>query len=133
MSVASGLLVMRPMTDARAALGKMGEDLACRELERRGYAILARRYRRRGGELDIVARDGPTVVFVEVKTRDGDRFGEGAEAVTAAKRRKIVQVATDYVMRHRLADCPLRFDVVAIRLDEGRPAIELYQNAFGLD
>ena len=121
------------MTDPRAMLGKMGEDLACRELERRGYAILARRYRRRGGELDIVARDGPTVVFVEVKARDGAAFGEGAEAVTAVKRRKIVQVATDYVMRHRLTDCPLRFDVVAIRFDEGPPAIELYQNAFGVD
>ena len=57
------------MSHARQILGKYGEDLACRELERRGYAIIARRYRRRGGELDIIARDGQTVVFVEVKTR----------------------------------------------------------------
>ncbi len=59
------------MSRARIALGKIGEDLACRELERRGYAIVARRYRRRGGELDIIARDGPTLVFVEVKARTG--------------------------------------------------------------
>ena len=60
------------MSQARQSLGKTGEDLACRELERRGYAIVARRYRRRGGELDIIARDGQTIVFVEVKTRTGD-------------------------------------------------------------
>jgi len=59
------------MTSKRIAFGKTGEDLACRELERRGYEILDRRYRRRGGELDIVARDGPTIVFVEVKAREG--------------------------------------------------------------
>ena len=69
------------MTQARIILGKNGEDLACRELERRGYAILARRYRTRAGEIDIVARDGPTIVFVEVKARDGRAFGEGADLV----------------------------------------------------
>ena len=71
------------MSQARVALGKTGEDLACAELETRGYAIVARRYRRRGGEIDIIARDGPTLVFVEVKARDGRWFGEAAEAVTA--------------------------------------------------
>src|SRR6476660_8190974 len=105
------------MTHARIALGKTGEDLACHELERRGYAIVARRYRRRGGELDIVARDGDTMVFVEVKARIGRRFGEGVEAVTAVKRRRIVQLALDYVARHHLADCPCRFDVVSIHMD----------------
>ena len=58
-----------PMTQARLSLGKRGEDLACRALRRRGYAVLARRYRTRWGEIDIVARDGDTLVFVEVKTR----------------------------------------------------------------
>jgi putative endonuclease len=109
----------------------MGEDLACRELERRGYAIVARRYRRRGGELDIVARDGPTLVFVEVKTRDGRWFGGAAEAVTGLKRRRIVQLALEYLMRHRLSDCPCRFDVVSIQLEAGRPVIEIHRNAFG--
>src|SRR5262249_56356775 len=74
------------VSHARQALGKHGEDLACRELERRGYAIVARRYRRRGGEIDIIARDGETVVFVEVKARDDLAYGAGADAITALKR-----------------------------------------------
>jgi putative endonuclease len=118
------------MTRARIALGKTGEDLACQELERRGYAIVARRYRRRGGELDIIARDGKTMVFVEVKAREGRAFGEASEAVTAHKRRKITQLALDYLMRHRLTNCPCRFDVVSIHFDAGTPVIEVFQSAF---
>jgi putative endonuclease len=108
----------------------MAEDLACRELERRGYAIVARRYRRRGGELDIIARDGATLVFVEVKAREGREFGEGAEAVGSFKRRRMMGVALDYLARQHLNDCPCRFDVVSILLQDGRPQIEVYQNAF---
>ena len=118
------------MSRARQILGKRGEDLACRELERRGYAIVARRYRRRGGELDIIARDGATLVFVEVKTREGRAFGEAAEAVTPFKRRRIAQLALDYMMRHHLSGCPCRFDVVSIQFDNGQPVIEVFQNAF---
>jgi putative endonuclease len=118
------------MSRARVLFGKTGEDLACTELERRGYAILARRYRRRGGELDIIARDGQTLVFVEVKARHGGTFGEGADAVTGFKRRRIARLALDYVTRNRLHDCPCRFDVVSIRLDGDRTAIEVFQNAF---
>ena len=118
------------MSRARVVLGKTGEDLACRELERRGYAIIARRYRRRGGELDIIARDGPTLVFVEVKARMGRAFGEAAEAVTWWKRRRIVTVALDYVTRYRLADRPCRFDVVSIHFDRRQPVVQVIQNAF---
>jgi putative endonuclease len=118
------------MTYARIALGKTGEDLACAELEKRGYAIIARRYRRRGGEIDIIARDGPAIVFVEVKARDGHAFGEAAEAVTAFKRRRITQLALDYMTRQRQSNCPCRFDVVSIHFDAGRPEIEVFQNAF---
>ena len=118
------------MSRVRQILGKTGEDLACGELERRGYAIVARRYRRRGGELDIIARDGATLVFIEVKARDGRAFGEAAEAVTAVKRRRITRVAEDYIRRHHLSDCPCRFDVVSIHFDSGRPEIEVFQNAF---
>jgi len=124
------LLLDDPVSQARIRFGKSGEDLACRELERRGYEILARRYRRRGGELDIVARDGRTVVFVEVKTRDGREFGHAAEAITGMKRHRIAQLALDYVTRHRLTDCPCRFDVVAIHVEAGRPMVEIFQNAF---
>ena len=118
------------MSRARQNLGKMGENLACRELEHRGYAILARRYRTNRGELDIVARDGPTIVFVEVKARDGREFGDGVESVTAFKRRRIIHAAQDYLVRHRLTECPCRFDVVSIQLTAKDPAFELFQHAF---
>jgi putative endonuclease len=118
------------MSRSRQTLGKSGEDLACAELERRGYAILARRYRRRGGELDIIARDGRTIVFVEVKSRVSHDFGDAAESVTALKRHRMARVALDYMARNGLFECPCRFDVVAIAITSGVPAIEVYQNAF---
>ena len=118
------------MSLRRTECGKTGEDLACRELERRGYAIVARRYRRRGGELDIVAREGRTIVFVEVKTRRDRTFGAAEESVGFWKRRRIVRVALEFVAEYRLADCPCRFDVVSIHLGGGRPEIEVFQNAF---
>jgi putative endonuclease len=70
------------------------------------------------------------MVFVEVKAREGHAFGEAAEAVTAFKRRRIAQLALDYVTRRRLSHCPCRFDVVSIHFDAGRPQIEVFQNAF---
>ena len=108
----------------------MGEELACRELGRRGYAILARRYRTRFGEIDIVARDGETVVFVEVKARAGQEFGGAAAAVTMEKQRRVTQMAVDYLCRHRLAGCACRFDVVAIDFEDGKPCVTVYPNAF---
>lgn len=118
------------MSRERQALGLAGEDLACRELERRGYEILARRYRRRGGEVDIVAREGTTTVFVEVKTRDGLAFGAGGEAIGAFKRRRMTRVALDYLARHGLVERPCRFDVVVIEVSGLTPQIEVYTNAF---
>ena len=118
------------MSRRRVLLGKTGEDLACAELERRGYAIVARRYRCRGGELDIIARERATLVFVEVKAREGREFGAAAEAVTPVKQRRMAHLAMDYVMRHHLGDCPCRFDVVSIHFDT-RPAGDRgVQNAF---
>jgi putative endonuclease len=114
----------------RQSLGKMGEDLACKELESRGYAILARRYRSRFGEIDIVANHEETIVFVEVKARDGDEFGGGAAAVTAWKQRRIAQMAVDYLSRHKLHDRPCRFDVVTVDVKEDRPEIVVYAHAF---
>jgi putative endonuclease len=118
------------MSQARISLGKSGEDLACRELERRGYAIVARRYRVRSGELDVIARDGPTLVFVEVKTRAGRMFGEAAEAVTFVKQRRMTQLANEYLIRHHMPDCPCRFDVVSVHVDADAPMVEVIQNAF---
>ena len=118
------------MTQARQSLGTIGENLACRELERRGYAILARRYRHAGAEIDIVARDGPTLVFVEVKAREGREFGDGAEAITRRKRRRIAMAAMDYLVRYEKGECPCRFDVVSIMVSDAEPRIEVIANAF---
>lgn len=122
----------RAMTYARQQLGKFGEETAVRELERRGYEILARRYRTRHGEIDIVARDGDTIVFVEVKVRVTAEFGTAAEAVTAAKQRRLGAMATDYLARSRVPACPCRFDVVAIDGVGDDRRITVYQHAFVL-
>jgi putative endonuclease len=118
------------LVDDRIAFGKTGEDLACRELERRGYAILARRWRQRAGEIDIVARDGRTLVFVEVKARSGPAFGAAVEAVAYRKRQRLVQLAQFYLTINRLSNCPCRFDVVSIDLTMERPDVQVFQNAF---
>ena len=121
------------MSSAHLQCGESGENLAVRALERDGYAIVARRYRVRAGEIDIIARDGATMVFVEVKTREGRDYGEPHEAVTRLKRRRMAQIALDFLARQRLVDCPCRFDVVSIAFDDGLPAIELFTNAFDVD
>jgi putative endonuclease len=117
-------------SDHRQSLGQSGEDLACTELERRGYAILARRYRSRFGEIDVVARDDQTIVFVEVKARAGDEFGSGAAAVTPWKQRRIAQMAVDYLSRNALHDQPCRFDVVTVDIKDDGPEIVVYTHAF---
>jgi putative endonuclease len=115
----------------RISLGISGEDLACRELERRGYAVLARRYRTRFGEIDIICRDGPTIVFVEVKARTNERYGEPAEAVTLHKQVKVAAMAEDYLARRHLHGTPCRFDVVAVGFEPGRGLkVTVFQNAF---
>ena len=117
-------------TDTRQSFGKSGEDLACQELQRRGYAILARGYRSRFGEIDIIAKHDDTIVFIEVKARDGDEFGGGAAAVTPWKQRRISQMAVEYLSRNKLHDKPCRFDVVTVDIKDGVPEIVVYTNAF---
>ncbi len=116
------------MTVERQQLGKSGEDLAAAELERRGYAILARRYRTNRGEIDIIARDGDTIAFVEVKARATSEFGTAAEAVTRHKQRQLARMAVEYLARHHLRGCPCRFDVVAI--DGAR--VTIFRSAFAV-
>jgi putative endonuclease len=116
--------------DNRQALGISGENAACDELRRRGYAILERRYRTRFGEIDIVAREGKTIVFVEVKARLTGDFGGAAAAVTRRKQRRIADMAVDYLARHRLHGYPCRFDVVAIDYDPAGARVTVYPNAF---
>ena len=113
------------------ALGKQGEDLACRKLRRLGYAIVARRYRTRHGEIDIVAMDGGVLVFVEVKTRSSDRFGSPLAAVTPVKQRRLTRMALDYLARSHTTGVACRFDVVSVVMGDQRPAVvEVVANAF---
>ena len=116
--------------DARHSLGKLGEDLACAELCRRGYVVLVRRYRTRYGEIDIIARDKEIIVFVEVKTRRHDRFGGAGAAVTGWKQRRIVRMAADYLARCASLEAPCRFDVVTVGFEGDRPCVEVYIHAF---
>ncbi len=120
--------------DRRAPFGKRGEDLACEALCRRGYAVVERRFRTRMGELDIIARDGDTIVFVEVKTRSSGSFGTPFESVTWRKRHRLCSMAAEYLLVHRLAGAPCRFDVVAIVESGGSaPRVEIVQRAFDVD
>jgi putative endonuclease len=120
------------MTTARQDLGKSGEDLAVAELARRGYAVSARGYRTRYGEIDIVASEGDVLVFVEVRRRSGDGCGAAAESVTRGKQRRVARMAADYLARHGLFDkCAVRFDVVAIDdQPSGQPVVTVIQAAF---
>ena len=121
------------MTLERQAAGKTGEDLAVAELERRGYAVLARRYRSRHGEIDIVCNHRGTIVFVEVKARATGEFGAAAEAVTPGKQRRVVAMARDFLARHNLDASPCRFDVVEADGDPASPRLTWVKDAFRAD
>ncbi|MBU4175667.1 MAG: YraN family protein [Actinobacteria bacterium] len=112
------------MTDRRKALGRLGEDLACRHLDGEGFEIVERNWRTRDGEIDIVARKGDLIAFVEVKARRGDRFGEPEESVTPLKMRRIRRVAAQY-LRQAPASGEVRFDVIGIRFGAGDTVTEL--------
>jgi putative endonuclease len=118
------------MTLQRQALGKLGESLAVEELERRKYAIIARRYRTRHGEIDIVAEDGETLVFVEVKARGSEECGFAAESVTRWKQRQLASMAEEYLARNDVVNRPCRFDVVAIDDVDTEPVLTVYPDAF---
>lgn len=111
-------------------LGALGEDLAAKHLQERGYRILERNYRCRVGEIDCVAVKDRTLVFLEVKARSHGGYGGPLEAVDARKRRKVTRVAQCYLLEKNLHDVPQRFDVVAVWFEGGRPRVEVYENAF---
>lgn len=100
--------------------GKTGEQIACSYLKKSGYEIFHKNFTTAIGELDIVASDGEYLVFVEVKTRLDDTFGSPAEAVDYRKRRKISEVAAQYIKKFRYFDVPVRFDVVEVWLSDRR-------------
>jgi putative endonuclease len=114
------------------SLGAKGEKAAARYLRKAGYHVVARSQRSRLGEIDLVAVDGRTVVFVEVKTRASHDAGHPADAIDADKQRRLTRAALGYLKRHGLLECSARFDVIAITWPANgrRPVIEHIQNAF---
>ena len=111
--------------------GPQGEDIAVSFLEEQGYIVLARNYRQRFGEIDIVAEDAGVLVFIEVKTRKNNRYGSPFEAVDTRKQRKLSMMAQDYITRNKMEDCAARFDVVAVLLKKDScPEVELIRDAF---
>ena len=120
------------MEDTRKVLGARGEDLAVKYLKKKGYKVIERNYRCQWGEIDLVARQGDTLVFVEIKSRSSHGFGLPQEAVDRFKQDKLIEVARAYLAERRLTeDITMRFDVVAVQLTSSGPDIELIQDAFG--
>lgn len=113
-------------------LGNQGERKAAGFLRKQGFRILARQYANRFGEIDLIARDGDCLVFIEVKTRRSDAAGRPVEAVDVQKQRKLTQTAMAYLKRRGLLETRCRFDVVSIIWPEGSktPEITHYKNAF---
>lgn len=114
----------------RQSLGGLGEDLAAGFLKKQGYKILERNYRTPLGEIDLIGRHRGALVFIEVKTRRSERFGAGQEAVHSAKQAKLRKLADYYLKQKRLGEVAVRFDVVGILWQEGKPLIELIEGAF---
>ena len=105
------------LTRERISLGRAGEEYAAKYLQKRGFRIVERNFRCKLGELDIVARDGPFLVFTEVRTVAGNAFGSPQESITDKKKKKLRQVALFYAKFRNVGDTPMRFDVVAITAD----------------
>jgi putative endonuclease len=122
-----------PARSDRAALGRRGERVAVEHLRSLGYRILARNFHTRYGELDIVAQDGDTVVFVEVKTRRGRTFGSPEEGVTRRKRDNLCRAALAYLQEHDLVESPCRFDMVGVRPSRKEPDIVHVPGAWTAD
>jgi putative endonuclease len=118
------------MKDPRRQLGDAGEDLAVAALKKQGYKILARNYVTPLGEIDLIARQGKTYVFIEVKTRKNERFGAPQEAVHPAKQQKLRRLADYYLKQQRLGEVAIRFDVVGITIGDDGPRVEIIQDAF---
>ena len=110
--------------------GNYGEDLACKYLQKLGFKILKRNYRIRGGEINIVAKDSDTLVFVEVKTRYSHEFGDPAEAMTYFKMKALIKTTQFYLMQNKLENMSYRLDFISVDFSEDNqnPKIELLKN-----
>ncbi len=120
------------MLNSNQTFGQQSETAAVAHLRRRGYKILHRNYRSPFGEIDIIAMHEGVLVFIEVKARRTERFGDPKWAVTPDKQRKISMVALAYLKKHHSIDTRSRFDVVTVRQTRRAPVIEVITNAFEL-
>lgn len=120
------------MTSNPKKAGRKGEDLAVRFLKKNGYSILERNYTCSSGEIDIVACEGDTVCFVEVKSRGSEDYGSPECGVTRAQMRRISNAALSYLTRKGVLDADCRFDVVSVLMpaEDAEPEIELHRGAF---
>ncbi len=122
------------MSRKRLALGRHGEELACKYLKKAGYKILELNYRGRLGEIDLVAEDGDCLVFVEVKTRGSLACGHPLESINSRKQYQLIRVAREYLAEHGAEERVCRFDAVSVlQKGEQAPQVELIKNAFELD
>ncbi|MFZ5585740.1 MAG: YraN family protein [Thermodesulfobacteriota bacterium] len=112
------------------ARGRQAEDLACLALTQAGLRVVGRNLRLGGGELDLVAWEGPTLVFVEVKGRGKGGLGAAEESIGPLKRRRLVGAAGAYLARLEGPEPPCRFDVVTVEYDRGRPRLKHLRDAF---
>lgn len=113
-------------------IGQSGEMLAADYLSEKGYILLERNYRTRTAEIDIIAKQGDCLCFIEVKTRSSLRKGLPKESVLHTKQQKLISGATFYLKEKKLSNLRVRFDVVEIMITHDNPAITLIKNAFGL-
>lgn len=120
------------MLNSRQRLGQSGEKLAANYLKKQGYKLIEINYRSKLGEIDIVAKDRGTLVFIEVKTRSGEQYGSPAAAVTPTKQRQISRAAQCYLAEHQLFDTEARFDVVSVLRKGNDYSIKLIRDAFEL-
>ncbi len=116
--------------DARRIVGDAGEDAVAAWYEAAGYSIVARNWRVREGELDVIARRGAVLVFCEAKTRRGETFGTPAEAVTARKQARIRGLAAQWLAAHHARVDVLRFDVASVRPDGRGWIVDVIEAAF---
>lgn len=114
-------------------LGKRGEDAAAGFLKRNGYKIIARNFRNKLGEIDIIAYDGRTICFVEVKTRSSEKFGIPIESVSLLKQKQISRVAVGFLKDKNILHKDARFDVVSVFFVKEAAQIELIRNAFDIN
>lgn len=121
------------MTEEKLSLGRLGEEKALSFLKKKGYRILAQNYRCQAGEIDIIARDGKLMAFVEVKTRTSLRYGSPFLAVDLRKQKKIARTAARYLKEKGAGQRNCRFDVVGVTLLEEGEEVELIKDAFWLE